>query len=258
MESLTAAGQRIEYEFLGDGPLVVFVNIITMPVANQRMLAEPLVRRGYRVLLFQNHGPESRSGTAFADAVIALIDQLGQQPVGLWGFSSGSITVQEIALKRPDLVHRMVLLGTLGRTTLFLRMFFRAWREALAADEATAANTIAALFALGMYSPEVLVNDEAVAAVTSAPPSLEAESRAADASINNDLQHRLDELATISIPTLVVAFEHDLLIPAKLGEEVARAIPGARYELIRGASHSGPFTHADQIAELVRSFLAGT
>jgi pimeloyl-ACP methyl ester carboxylesterase len=254
MESLTAAGQRIEYEFLGDGPLIVMVNIIHMPAASQHAMAAPLVRAGYGALVFENHGPDSKSIPEFADAVAGIIDQLDLHPLCLWGFSMGAMIVQELALTRPDLVPRMVLLATSGRTTRFQEMFFRAWRDALA-SESTAANAVATLFGLVLYSPAFLANDDAVASVANGAPSREAEMRAGSAT-ERDLTHRLDELATISIPTLVFSFEQDLLFPPSLGEEFARAITGARHELIRGASHGGAWTHADQIAELAAPFLA--
>src|SRR3979411_2807871 len=74
--------------------------------------------RDREVILFNNAGVSSSSGevpTTFermgADA-IAFIKALGLKQVDVLGFSIGGIVAQEITLQAPDLVRRLVLLGT--------------------------------------------------------------------------------------------------------------------------------------------------
>jgi thioesterase CepJ len=61
---------------------------------------------------------------------------------------------------------------------------------------------------------------------------------------------------SISIPCLVVAFEHDIDSPPARAREAADAIPDARYVEIAGASHLGIFTHVDVVAANLVEFFA--
>ena len=254
MQSMTVSGQHLEYEFVGEGPLVVLVNNISVSTVMQRAMAEPLVKAGRQVLIFENHGPDSASVTEFADALAGLLDALNLSSVCLWGWSQGAGVIQELALARPDLAGRIVLLGTVGRQTAFLRMFLEACRDALAPGVAGGASMRTVMFALGLWPPSMLANDDAVAALTadSSPPELALRADGGGPAYDA----RLDALAAITAPTLVVGFELDLLTPAVLGREVADAIDGARYVEIAGATHGAPFTHTKQIMDVALPFIS--
>jgi pimeloyl-ACP methyl ester carboxylesterase len=252
MQSITVSGQHLEYEFLGEGPLVVLVNNLTVSTPMQRVMAEPLVKAGRRVLIFENHGPDSASYPEFVNALAGLLDALKLRSVCLWGWSMGAIIIQELALARPDLAGRIVLMGTVGRETAFLRMFVNAGSDALAPGVAGGANMRTVMFALGLGTPSMLANDAAVAALTADPSPPELALRAARASFDS----HLDAYTAITAPTLVVAFELDLLTPAVLGREVADAIKGARYVEIAGATHGAPFTHTSQIMDVALPFIS--
>jgi pimeloyl-ACP methyl ester carboxylesterase len=68
--------------------------------------------------------------------------------------------------------------------------------------------------------------------------------------------NRLDALSAITVPLLVIGFELDLLVPAKLTRAVADAIPGARYLEISDCGHGGPWEVPDRINPVLVEFLA--
>ncbi len=74
--------------------------------------------KGREVILFNNAGVSSSSGevpTTFEEMganAIAFIKALGLKQVDVLGFSIGGFVAQEIALQAPDLVRRLVLVGT--------------------------------------------------------------------------------------------------------------------------------------------------
>ncbi len=74
--------------------------------------------KGREVILFNNAGVSSSSGevpTTFEEMganAIAFIKALGLKKVDVLGFSIGGFVAQEIALQAPDLVRRLVLVGT--------------------------------------------------------------------------------------------------------------------------------------------------
>jgi pimeloyl-ACP methyl ester carboxylesterase len=86
---------------------------------------DPAVTDGFaksrEVILFNNAGVSSSSGevpATFADMganAVAFIKALGLAKVDVLGFSIGGFVAQEITLAAPDLVRRLVLVGTAPR-----------------------------------------------------------------------------------------------------------------------------------------------
>jgi pimeloyl-ACP methyl ester carboxylesterase len=57
------------------------------------------------------------------------------------------------------------------------------------------------------------------------------------------------------LPTLVVSAEHDPIAPPAVGEALADGIPGARYVLLRNASHGAPIQSRQEINALLLEHL---
>ncbi len=72
---------------------------------------------------------------------------------------------------------------------------------------------------------------------------------------SNDVE-RTRAWPTISVPCLVLAFEHDVDSPPERAREAADSIPGAQFVEIPGASHLGIFTHAPQVGTALVEFFA--
>jgi pimeloyl-ACP methyl ester carboxylesterase len=76
--------------------------------------------RDREVILFNNAGVSSSSGevpTTFEQMganAIAFIKALGLKQVDLFGFSIGGMVAQEITLQAPDLVRKLILVGTVS------------------------------------------------------------------------------------------------------------------------------------------------
>ena len=114
---------------------------------------------------------------------------------------------------------------------------------------------------VSLFSTAFLRNHEAVCetaellASNPYPMSPEEYGRQADAYRQFDA---LDRLAAITAPTLVIVGEQDLLTPPWIAREVAEAIPGADFEVIRGdgSSHLVPIECPDEFNRLVLNFLS--
>jgi 4-hydroxy-2-oxoheptanedioate aldolase len=63
-------------------------------------------------------------------------------------------------------------------------------------------------------------------------------------------------LGSIACRTLVIAGSDDRICPPELQREAASAIPGARLELIEGCGHMAPLEHPEEVAALLRRWLA--
>ncbi len=66
----------------------------------------------------------------------------------------------------------------------------------------------------------------------------------------------MDRLPELGVPTLVVAGVDDVLFPPDCQEQLAAAIPGARLELVEGAGHNAHSEQSRVVLDLVRAFLA--
>ena len=59
----------------------------------------------------------------------------------------------------------------------------------------------------------------------------------------------------IRAPTLILVGQEDPLTPPEHSKAMAAAIPGARYEVVQGASHLAPMERADEVSEAMVRFV---
>jgi len=185
------------------------------------------------------------------------LDHLDVEPARVWGYSQGAWIAQELALLRPDRVRGAVMMATVGRRSAYLQLALDAWED-LSGREEELPELYAYLMLLTSMSPDLFANDNYVTAVgqmmkgTTFDEEAMQRSRFASAS----MEDRVEALAAVAVPCLVIGFERDLMALPAHGEEVADAIPGCRYIEIPGAAHSGMATHADEVMKHVPDFFA--
>jgi 3-oxoadipate enol-lactonase len=166
---------------------------------------------------------------------------------------------QEFALRHPDRLDRLVLAGTGAAPARSAVDPIQTWSWVKANDatgEVFGGQQFVSLFSTAFLRNHDAVRDTAALLASNPyPMSPEAYGRQADAYRQFDA---LDRLGAITAPTLVVVGEQDLLTPPWIAREVADAIPGARFEVIRGdgSSHVVPIEHPDDFNQLVSAFLA--
>jgi pimeloyl-ACP methyl ester carboxylesterase len=66
----------------------------------------------------------------------------------------------------------------------------------------------------------------------------------------------VERLHQITVPTLVVAGENDIVTPPRYGRVVAEGIPGAEFVVLDGEAHQPFQERPDEFNALVRSFWA--
>jgi pimeloyl-ACP methyl ester carboxylesterase len=115
-----AGGIRFAYRRFGkqDGIPLIFIPHILGNMDSW----DPLVTDGFaqarEIILFNNAGVASSSGevpTTFAEmakSAAAFIDALGLTKVDVLGFSIGSMIAQNVAMQRPELLRKLVLVGS--------------------------------------------------------------------------------------------------------------------------------------------------
>lgn len=220
---------------------------------------------GREVILFDNAGVGSSTGTApdtvagmAADAA-RFIDGLGLATVDLLGHSMGGEVAQLIALDRPDLVRRVVLVGTGPRggslmtpdtATLFgqrpqagldmwLPIMFSPSKESQAAGRAF----------IGRITAREQDRDVPVSELTIAAHG------AAAAEWGIQAEGGLDYLSRIAQPALVVNGNNDIVIPTMNSYTLFQGLPDAELVLYPDANHGSHFQYPARFARRVIDFL---
>jgi pimeloyl-ACP methyl ester carboxylesterase len=187
--------------------------------------------------------------SALSAALADLLEAEGGAPADVVGNSMGGILAQLLAAERPDLVRRLVLVGT-GASSAGLRPGFATRLDAwLAAPDAAGLEPLTR----GLVAPRAAAHplvDACVAALAAVDPAYVAAIPRATRGL--DLRPRL---ASISAPTLVVRGELDSIRTDAHAQELAAGIAGARAVEIAGAGHSPMVDSAEAFNRLLADFL---
>jgi len=188
--------------------------------------------------------------TDLADDAAGLLLSLGLAPSQVVGLSMGGMAAQHLAIRHPDLVRSLVLLGTACTLPEEAR------RQMVARGEIARQDGMRAVLDATLerwFTPAALTSELA--------------SRCRQRLLENDTENwaacwraisRLDTLPLlkrIRAPTLVVTGDRDLSTPPAAARMIADNIPGARLTVIEGAPHMGPFEFPEAYLGPVAAFL---
>jgi pimeloyl-ACP methyl ester carboxylesterase len=234
---------------------------------------DPAVTNGLanerEVILFNNAGVSSSSGevpATFRDMganAIAFIKALGLTKVDALGFSIGGFVAQEITLQAPDLVRRLVLLGTGPRSgegmdggtpegnrifgttyeppdNLWLSVFFTPSPASQAAG-----HDFLKRFRLRSKARDPEADDKVAPA-----------QRAAIAKWTAPREHPYDYLKTIKQPTLVVSGSTDVIIYTVNSFILQQNLPNAQLILYPDSAHGAHHQYPELFVRHVSMFLS--
>jgi pimeloyl-ACP methyl ester carboxylesterase len=248
-ETIRAGEVELWVERAGEGPDVLLIAGLGDPAEAWQLQLDGLSDR-YRLTAFDNRGagrsplPDGPlSLAAMADDAAALLRALGLPAAHVAGFSMGTAIAQELALRHPEVVRSLVLVGTWARPDAYARSMFSSWRwlpEGTPSERAFLES-----FFLWVYTPRAHADgtvEQIIEQALAFPhrQSTEAFERTIDALLEHDTA---DRLADIALPTLVLAGELDRIFPPRYGREVAEAISDTQFEVLSGEAHK-PFQEA--------------
>jgi pimeloyl-ACP methyl ester carboxylesterase len=229
----------------GDGDDVLLLGGLTDPAAAWQPQLDSLADR-YRLTAFDNRGTGRTPLTPdltveqMADDAAALLRHFGVAKAHVAGFSGGSRTAQELALRHPDLVRSLVLVSTWAEPDPYVLQATRSlsWQVEAAPSE----RAMLEAFFLWIYTPRAHADGTVTAIVEEA---LADPFPMADGTFHAQLgawmSHTTGErLREVAAPTLVVMGGSDVMIRPSLGRQVADLIPGAEFVVMDGEAHQ-PF-----------------
>ena len=217
--------------------------------------ARHLAARGLDVLAYdlpghgRSAGPAHHTVEAYAAAVVADLDVRGVERFGIAGHSMGAMIALHIAGDHPERVTHLALLGA-GLELSVNDALLDATRDqpATAIDAIVDWGHSAGSHVGGSQTPGLWMDgvDTAImrAEVAAHPGSLHADFRASNA-YNGEAA-----AAAVTAPTLVIAGQHDMMTPARMGRAVAAAIDGSQYVELPGCGH---FMTTERPAEVCRA-----
>lgn len=114
---------RLRYLVGGAGPSLVLVHGFAGAASNFAVLAPRLAAR-HRVVVpdLPGHGgssplPAAPNLASYADCVAAILEHEGLEPAAVVGHSMGGVVAIRLAVRRPELVHAVVLAASAGIST---------------------------------------------------------------------------------------------------------------------------------------------
>ena len=267
-ESFTHQGCHFSYRVDGTGEPVVFIQGVgAQGDCWTPQFAE--LSSEYACLSFDNRGVSGSQPLGagrltielMAQDCLALMDKLGWERVHLVGHSMGGHIALALSLAAVSRVKSLALLCTSVRgrdippfsgsflwTTLRTRIgTLRQRRHAFL--EITLPKELRRAGDLDGWAIEMETLFGHDLAVT--PPIAFQQMRAY---LGFDARGRSAELS--AIPTLVLSAEEDPLAPPAVGGRIVKALPGASFHVIKGASHGVTITHPKEVNALLRRHFA--
>ncbi|HYF08179.1 MAG TPA: alpha/beta fold hydrolase [Acetobacteraceae bacterium] len=187
--------------------------------------------------------PET-SFEAIATALWDALDARGIARADLIGHSIGGMVALEFVARFPDRVRSLVLYATTpsfgGRDPAFAEAFLRARLGPLDAGLSMAEAAPRMLDGLIGANADPAALPAAIAALSAVPEAVYRSTVRCLTTFD-----RRDALPRITVPTLLIAGEHDKAAPLRTMQRMAEAIPGARLVVLPGAGHLG---HLEQPA----------
>lgn len=221
---------------------------------------QALAQAGMRAIAFDLPGygdsarPDHLTLRGMADAVASSLQTLGVQRAVIVGHSMGGMVAQLAAARHAALVQGLVLVCT----TASFGKPEGAWQQAFLQqrlaplDAGQGMPALAAQLVPSLLGPNAghEARQRALAVMSRVP---EPTYRAALAALMGFDQRTA--LATIGVPTLCIAAEHDATSPPDVMQRMAQRIPAARYACLVNAGHLAPLEQAAAFHEVLIDFL---
>ncbi len=258
-QTVTAGGVSFAYRELGKqngGTPVVFLVHLAAVMDNWDPRIMDGIAAKHHVIAFDNRGIGASSGSPsssmeqMADDAITFIHAMGFTQVDLLGFSMGGMVAQEIVLKEPQLVRKMVLAGTgpaggEGISTVSGVTFYDMLRGFFTGQDAKqflfftrTPGGIAAGKAFLERLKERTENRDKEISVRAFMAQLEA--------LRTWGNKQPADLSTIKQPVLVVNGDSDRMVPTPNTHDLARRLANSTLIIYPDAGHGGIFQfHAD-------------
>ena len=258
-------GTRIHYEVtgrVGRTPVLMIQGLGASK--NAWNLQRIAMATRFRIISFDNRGAgrsdkptEPFTLEQMADDAIAVLDAAGIETAHVVGASMGGVISQIVAVKYPHRVRSLTLVCTACRNHPWRQELLQSWAKTAEEKGMIEVGKEAAQWVMSPRSFRRLVP-----AFTWMGPLAALRPRHSFVSqihaILDTREDLVDQLSTITAPTMVTVGNQDILTPRGDSEEIAERIPNSELVVISGAAHGLMMEHSSTFNKILIEFLQRT
>jgi pimeloyl-ACP methyl ester carboxylesterase len=265
--TVTVGGTTYTYRELGPqgGIPVVFFTHLAATLDNwDPCIVDPIAQHRH-VITFDQRGVGASTGQVpdtieeAADHAYELIAALGFDQIDVFSFSMGGMIAQDLIVKHPDLVRRLVLTGTGPRGGKDIDKVVGVTYWDILRAKLTRSDPKEFLFfnrdATGKSAGKAFLKrlqertvdrdtDISLTALRTQLKAIQKFGRSAPA-----------DLSTFTQPTLIANGDHDRMVPTILSEDLHRRIKGSQLTIYPDSGHGGIFQYHETFAPVATKFL---
>jgi pimeloyl-ACP methyl ester carboxylesterase len=266
--TVTTGATTYAYRELGPKggiPVVFFVHLAaTLDNWDPRIV--DAIAKNRHVITFDQRGVGASTGTVpatieeAADHAYEFITALGFDQIDVFSFSMGGMIAQDLIVKHPDLVRRLVLTGTGPRggkdiDKVVAVTYWDVIRATLTRSDPkeflffnrNAAGKLAAKAFVKRLQERTTDRDQEIGikAFRTQLKAIQKYGRSAPS-----------DLSSFTQPTLIANGDHDRMVPSVLSEDLHRRIRGSELVIYPDSGHGGIFQYHEKFAPLAAEFLA--
>lgn len=248
----------------GGIPVVFFVHLAATLDNWDPRIVDPIAQHRH-VIAFDQRGVGASTGKVAstleeaADHAYEFITALGFQKIDVFSFSMGGMIAQDLIVKHPDLVRRLVLTGTgpRGGKDIDKVVGVTYWdilratltrsdpKEFLFFNRDATGKAAGKSFVKRLH--ERTVDRDRDISITALRTQLKA--------IQRYGRSTPSDLSTFTQPTLIANGDHDRMVPTNLSEDLHRRIRGSQLIIYPNSGHGGIFQFHEDFAPVATAFL---
>jgi len=265
--TVTTAGATYAYRELGPKggiPVVFFVHLAaTLDNWDPRIV--DAVARNRHVIAFDQRGVGASTGKVpdtieeAADHAYEFITALGFDKIDVFSFSMGGMIAQDLIVKHPDLVRRLVLTGTGPRGGKDIDKVVGVTYWDVLRATLTRSDPKEFLFfnrnAAGKPAAKAFVKRLEERTTDRDKPIAIKAFRTQLKAIQRYGRSAPSDLSTWTQPTLIANGDNDRMVPSVLSEDLHRRIKDSELVIYPDSGHGGIFQYHEKFAPVAAAFL---
>jgi pimeloyl-ACP methyl ester carboxylesterase len=260
----TTDNLHIYYEIQGNEAAketLVFLNGLSQSTASW-LLTTPYFKENYKIVLidfiFQGKSDKTGDWRTFdqhASDVISILNQLKVEKVIIIGLSYGSLVAQHMAVNFPEHISKLVLISTFAHKTPYFEAIELSWWRAL---EFGGYSLMLDIMLPSVLSENYFTNPLIPIDLMKQARQESIDDKQALFKLMRATKEREDyrkKLVNITIPTIVIQGEKDLLFPVHMAKEVSYSIPKSKLVIIPNAGHTLNLEAVPQMCKVIYDFI---
>ena len=240
---------------------IVFLNGLSQSTISW-ILTTPYFKNDYRIVMmdfiFQGQSDKTgewRSFDTHARDVVSVLDYLKIDKAIIAGLSYGSLVAQHLAINHGNRISKLLLISTFAHKTPYYDAIELSWWRAL---EFGGYNLMLDIMLPSVLSENYFLNPLIPIDLMKQTRQEANEDKQALFKLMRATKERVDyrpELKKISVPTIVIQGEKDLLLPVHMANEVAKAIPNSQFKVIPHVGHTLNLEAVPLMVTIIKDFL---